>query len=380
MMRVLFNATALRVPLAGVGQYTLRLAQALAAHGGIDLDFFDGHGMSRELRCDPSAQRGRLYTLARDALPGAYAARRWLMQRRFDRGSAGHDLYHEPATLALGFDGPTVLTVHDLSWIRHPQAHPAARVRELERNFVRGLRQATRVITGSSFVKEEIVSACGTPAGRIDVIPHGCDAVFHPRDALATQAARERWCLRHAGYFLCVGTLEPRKNLQLALRAHAQLPEDIRSRFPLAVAGLKGWGASDLGRIAAAGIARGEVRVLGYLPREELVSITAGALALVYPSRYEGFGLPPLEAMACGVPPITSDAASLPELVGDAGIMVDPDDEAALGRAMHSLASDPQLREALAKRALERAAPFTWQASADATMGSYRAALGGESP
>ncbi|MEJ6021931.1 glycosyltransferase family 4 protein [Ramlibacter sp. PS4R-6] len=367
-MRVVFNATALRVPLAGVGQYTLRLAQALQALRTVDLDFFDGRDFSRELHVDASARRARVYARARAAVPAAYAIRRWLLQRRFDAGRAGHDLYHEPATVALRFDGPTVLTVHDLSWIRHPETHPAARVRELERVFAPGLARAARVITGSASVKAEIAREFSYPADRIDVIPHGIDPVFRPRTAEETRAVLDRHGLRHGGYFLCVGTLEPRKNLRLALQGHASLPAALRAKFPLVVAGMAGWGD--------AVVPASQAQLLGYVEREELAGLTAGALALVYPSRYEGFGLPPLEAMACGVPPITGNASSLPEVVGDAGLMVDPDDAAAMTRAMASLAGDAQLRETLGRSALDRARKFTWQASAQATVQSYRLALG----
>lgn len=378
-MRVVFNATALRVPLAGVGQYTLRLAQAMQALGGVDLEFFDGARFSRELNCEASAPRARLYAVARAAVPGAYAVRRLLLQRRFDAAAGRYDLYHEPATLALHFDGPSVLTVHDLSWVRHPEAHPSARVREMERSFARGLAAAARVITGSGFVRDELAQVFAYPAARIDVIPHGFDPLFRPLTADETRPVLERHGLGHAGYFLCVGTLEPRKNLALAIEGHSRLPRDVRERFPLVLAGGAGWRNAELGASLARAAARPEVRKLGYVAREDLAGLTAGALALVYPSRYEGFGLPPLEAMACGVPPVTSNASSLPEVVGDAGITVDPGDAAAMTQAMLSLATDPQLRQALGRRARERAGRFTWRASALATVETYRRARGGRS-
>jgi glycosyltransferase involved in cell wall biosynthesis len=376
MMRVLFNATALRVPLAGVGQYTLRLAQALQALGTVDLDFFDGDVFSPKLRCDPSPRRAGVYAFARSALPAAYGLRRWLLQRRFDQGRAGHDLYHEPATLPLAFAGPTVLTVHDLSWIRHPQAHPAARVRDLERHFARGLAGASRVVTGAEFIKQEIVATFGTLAERIEVIPHGCDPALRPLDAAGTLAVRERHGLEHANYFLCVGTLEPRKNVGLAIEAHAGLPADVRQRHPLVLVGMEGWGNA-LPASARQGQGRGELRLLGYLPRGQLAILIAGALALVYPSRYEGFGLPPLEAMRCGVPPITSNSSALPEVVGDAGLMVDPDDVAGMREAMLTMASDAAFRQECSRRSIARAAPFSWERSAAATAAVYERAVEG---
>ncbi len=364
--------------MTGVGQYTLQLAQALAALRPFDLDFFDGARCSPELYCDPSARRGAMRSWVRRFVPGAYGVKRLLEQRRFDRACGAHDIYHEPATLPLAFKGRTVVTVHDLSWIRHPETHPPERVRALERHFEPALRAVSRVITVSEFVKREIVQVFGLPDSMIQVIPHGRDLIFQPMDAQRTARVLEPLGLSHAGYFLCVGTLEPRKNLALALQAHVALPPALRARHPLVIAGMRGWGASPLGTQVEGELASGEIRVLGYLGREDLARLTAGALALVYPSIYEGFGLPPLEAMACGVPPITSNAASLPEVVGDAGLMVDPSDAAGLADAMREVAEDPATRERLSAQSLHRAEGFSWERCAQATAAAYRRACTGE--
>lgn len=377
MLSVLFNASSLRLPMTGVGQYTLQLARGLAALQAFDLDFFDGAGASRELRCDPSARRGAMRAWVRRLVPRAYDIKRVLEQRRFDRASGGHDLYHEPATLPLAFDGRTVVTVHDLSWIRHPETHPPERVRALARHFGPALRKASFVLTGSAFIKQEIIDGFGLPAATIEVIPHGCDPVFQPMGAEQTDSVLAARGLVHGGYFLSVGTLEPRKNLALAIRAHAALPAALRARHPLVIAGMKGWGDSPLGEQLAAAVASTEIRVAGYLERGDLARMTAGALAMVYPSLYEGFGLPPLEAMACGVPPITSNAASLPEVVGDAGLMVDPSDVDGLAAAMRQIAEDPGKRRELSARSQARARSFTWERCALATAAAYRRVAAG---
>jgi glycosyltransferase involved in cell wall biosynthesis len=360
--------------MTGVGQYTLQLARSLVALDSLELAFFDGTHRSRELRSDPSAARGTARSWVRRLVPGAYEIKRMLEQRRFGRAAEGYDVYHEPATLALAFPGATVVTVHDLSWIRHPETHPPERVRALERHFEPALRGAARVITGAAFVKQEITQIFGVPETLIDVIAHGRDPAFRPLPADETSRVLGPAGLAHGGYFLCVGTLEPRKNLALAIRAHALLPAALRARHPLVIAGMKGWGDSAVGKALAPKVAAGEIRLMGYLERSDLVSLTAGALAMVYPSLYEGFGLPPLEAMACGVPPITSNTSSLPEVVGDAGLMVDPADVDGLSAAMLELAQDSARRGDLSARSLVRAQDFSWERCALATQATYRKA------
>ncbi|ROZ77464.1 glycosyltransferase family 1 protein [Ramlibacter sp. WS9] len=361
--------------MTGVGQYTLQLARSLLALDSLDIAFFDGAHSSRELRSDPSAARGTARSWVRRLVPGAYEIKRMLEQRSFGRAATGYDVYHEPATLALAFPGATVVTVHDLSWIRHPETHPPERVRALERHFEPALRGAARVITGAAFIKQEIMQVFGLPGTLIDVIPHGRDPAFRPLPADETSRVLGPAGLVHGGYFLCVGTLEPRKNLVLAIQAHALLPAALRARHPLVVAGMKGWGDSAVGKQLSAKVAAGDVRLMGYLERGDLVRLTAGALAMVYPSLYEGFGFPPLEAMACGVPAVTSNTSSLPEVVGDAGLMVDPSDVEGLSAAMRELAQDPGRRGDLSARSLSRAQGFSWERCALATQATYRKAF-----
>ena len=177
------------------------------------------------------------------------------------------------------------------------------------------------------------------------------------------------------GYLLSVGTLEPRKNVKTTLQAYASLPAAWRKRHPLVFVGLRGWHGSELDAALQPLLASGDVRVLGYLDRDRLAAVTAGARALVYPSLYEGFGLPPLEAMGCGVPPIVSGDTCLPELVGDAGLTVPALDVAAVANAMRLLCEDDALRARLSGRAVERAAGYTWKRCADETVAVYRRAM-----
>ena len=343
----------------------------------IDVDFFYGAGWSNEVRTKPLPAVRTIISWVHWVLPNSYGAARTLQQRQFTKGGRKkkHDLYHEPNFLAYRFDGPSIITVHDLSWIRYPEMHPVARVRAMNKYFQPGLERAALILTDSEFVREELVEVFGIKPERIRPVLLGVEALFHPRTADETRTVLTANGLLHGQYLLTVGTLEPRKNLAVALRAFMQLAPQIRKRFPLVLVGMKGWHTSALEQQIAPLVAAGEIRQLGYLPREDLAKIIAGATTLIYPSIYEGFGLPPLEAMACGVPVITSNVSSIPEVVGDTGVMVDPQDVDGLAKGMEMLATAPDVREDMARKALARSAQFTWAGCVSQTVDAYRLVL-----
>jgi alpha-1,3-rhamnosyl/mannosyltransferase len=376
-MRVAFNATALTGPLTGVGQYAYQLARRLEAMPGLELFLFYANHFDRKVQPRGDHRVAEVRSIVRRRVPYAYEIARWIRQRQFDRGarSPGFDLYHEPNFLAFDFDGPLVLTAHDLSWVRYPASHPPERVRAMHKFFEPGLRRAQVVLTDSEFVKKEIVEVFGIDAARVRAIPIGLDPVFRPMQLDEMGPALAAHGLQSGRYLLNVGTLEPRKNLERTVRAYTLLPVALRAQFPLVIVGAAGWHTQGIGETLEPLVARGEAKVLGYLERGELAAITAGAAAMVYPSIYEGFGLPPLEAMGCGVPVISSNVSSLPEVVGDAGLLVDPLDVDAIAGAMRTMLEDAGLRESLAAKSLERATRFTWKACAAATFGAYRDAV-----
>ena len=376
MLKLAFGATALLSPLTGIGQYAHHLARGLQQHPGVDVNFFYGTRFSRELAGRPSAAMGKLRVLVRKHVPNPYALRRAIEQWRFDAGvrEAGFDVYHEPSYLALRFAGPTVVTVHDLSWIRFPGTHPPERVKALDRYLEPVLRQASLILTDSAFVAGELTEVFGVRPERIRPVPLGLDPAFRPLEPSHTRAVLTRFGLEHGHYFLSVGTMEPRKNLATTLAAYAALPPAVRSAYPLVLAGMMGWETSALQDVLAPLVRSGEVRTLGYLERADLATVTAGALTMVYPSLYEGFGLPPLEAMGCAVPPIISTAGSLLEVVADCGLAVPAEDAEALRGAMQRMVEDPQARAALAQRSLQRAGTFTWGRCVERTLAAYREA------
>ncbi len=377
-IRVAFNAVPLLSPLTGIGQYTDNLVSQLDRRSDANLFKFYGGGWSFKRPLDKQLRAvGQIKKTIMQAVPYSRMLSRAFQQFRFSSGvnKFKPNLYHETSNLAFKFDGPAVITVHDLSWIRYPEMHPVERVQTMDKYFEPALRRATRIITDSEFVKRELVDVFGVSPEQITPVYLGAEAMFCPLDASETQQALNGHGLQHGGYWLGVGTLEPRKNLQLALNAFIRLPKTVRQSFPMVLIGMMGWRTGALEAQLAPLMRSGEVRVLGYISRAELAILIAGAKALIYPSVYEGFGLPPLEAMCCGVPVITSNVSSLPEVVGDAGILIDPLDVDGLTDQMRRLIDDQGLCQHLASAALIRSQQFSWAKCAESTMQVYRAAL-----
>ena len=376
-MRIALNARILQAPRTGIGQYVAELVNALHSEPDIEITLFHGWGWSSALPDAALPGYSRLTPLLRQ-IPGAYQARRWLEQKRFDQGSAqGIDLYHEPSLWPLAFDGPTVITLHDLTHLHFPDTQPAARLKEIERRLALGVEQAQLILTDSNAIAEEAQEYFGLPAERFVVAPLGVAARFHPREATVIDTVLKAHAVVAREYFLCVGTLEPRKNLTLALRAHAQLPEAVRERFPLLIVGMAGWHREQFSDELRRALAGGHVCLLGYLPDEHVAQLLAGARALVFPSLYEGFGLPVLEAMASGTPVILTRASAMPEVAGAAGNYIDADDAVGLRDAMTRLIDDQAHWQACREAGLQQARLFSWQRCAQATAGAYRQAMGG---
>ncbi|MHB1360265.1 MAG: glycosyltransferase family 4 protein [Rhodocyclaceae bacterium] len=341
----------------------------------------------RGLRCEsgirPPAHTTALalqgvYGLARRLLPKPRAVKNLIEAAAFRyhaRRLPADCLYHEPNFLPQAFAGPTVVTVADLSCFDHPDTHPIERVRILERELPGALQRADHVIVISEASSQALRRWFDVDLARISVTHLAADARFRPYSAALLAPLLATRGLTPGGYVLSVGTLEPRKNLTTLFAAYAGLPAVLRQRYPLIVVGTRGWHDKALMKSASKLIGRGELRLLGYVDDALMPTLYAGAAAFAYPSRYEGFGLPALEAMASGVPVITGNLTSLPEVVGDAGIMVDPDDADALAAYLRQLLEDRDYAENLGRRGLVRARTFSWQRCARETVAVYEKVL-----
>jgi glycosyltransferase involved in cell wall biosynthesis len=236
----------------------------------------------------------------------------------------------------------------------------------------RALAAAARVIAPSRYTRARLLDTCDIDPAIVDVVPNGVGPMFRPGEASA--AVLERLGVQRP-YVLNVGTLQPRKNLVAALGAFGGVVAE-GAPHTLVVAGARGWRDEAVLAALRQPAARARVHVLGRVSDEDLVELYQGADCLLFPSLYEGFGLPVLEAMACGTPVICADRTSLPEVAGEAGVLVDPDDPAAFAAELRELLGSPARRQELAAAGIRRARQFTWQRAAELTVAAYRRALG----
>ncbi|WP_347902866.1 glycosyltransferase family 1 protein [Pseudomonas purpurea] len=376
-MQIALNARVLQAPRTGIGHYLAELVTALRHEPDLELSLFHGWGWNAALPEAAMPGYSRLTPWLRQ-IPGAYQARRWLEQRRFDNGlPKAIDLYHEPSLWPLAFKGPTLITLHDLTHLHFPATQPPARLKEIERRLSHGVQHARLILTDSQFIADEARQHFSLPSERFVVAPLGVGARFHPRSDETLLPTLRPLGVKPQQYWVCVGTLEPRKNLSLALRAHGQLPEAVRQRFPLLVIGMAGWEQGQFSDALRKSLASGHVRLLGYLPDEQVAHLVAGARGLVFPSLYEGFGLPVLEAMASGTPVILTRRSAMPEVAGDAGTYIEPDDVDGLSQAMARLIDDHVYWLHCREAGLQRAKLFSWQRCASVTAQAYRQAMGG---
>ncbi|HEC22452.1 MAG TPA: glycosyltransferase family 1 protein, partial [Chloroflexi bacterium] len=268
--------------------------------------------------------------------------------------------------------GPSVVTIFDLSFLRYPERLTAGRRLYLRLITAASARRARRVIAISESGREEITRLLGVPAPRVDVALPGVSPYFRPLPRQEVESFRARRGLPER-IILYVGTLEPRKNLEMLIRAYARLPQ--RRTVKLALVGGKGWQFERIFALIEALGLEEDVLTPGYVPADELPMWYNSAEVFVYPSVYEGFGLPLLEAMACGLPVVASNTTSLPEAVGPDGLLLPPDDARAWTETLSGLLSDPAARSALAERGRQRARRFTWEQTARQVVASYRRAL-----
>lgn len=270
--------------------------------------------------------------------------------------------------------GKKVVTVHDMVYKTFPETVRGRTKYMLDAGLKRSIRRADLIVTDSEFSKKEIIKYFPKCESRIRVVPCGVDLErFHPCTEPQRIPDVKKSLEIEGDYFLYVGTIEPRKNLERLISAYAAFTRKIGENAPkLVLAGGKGWLDKGIySRVEKLGMEK-NIIFTKYVPSEDMNPLMCGAMAFVFPSLYEGFGMPPLEAMACGVPVLTSGEASLPEVTGDCAVICDAYDVKSIAKGLYRLYSDEKLREELSRRGLERAQGFTWERSAKMLMDVYR--------
>jgi glycosyltransferase involved in cell wall biosynthesis len=368
-MRICLDISAALNQGAGIGRYTRELALALnQLPNRPELLLF--HNRQSAVRLPPS-----LEALPRLQIPLNNRAWRlflWVglpLPMKWRTPLERCQLFHGTDSLAPRTTVPTVLTIHDLSPLLFPQHHTRFH-RLYSRYALPGIaRRAQVIITDSAATRDDVISHLHIAPERTRVIHLGVDhARFHPCDTAQAQASVQQALGLTPPYLLAIGTLEPRKNLPALLRAYAQLAPDSPT---LVLAGGQGWGDTQLTTIVQQLGIQDRVRFTGFVPDALLPDLYTGAYFFIYPSLYEGFGLPVLEALSCGAPVITSKISSLPEVAGDVALLADPHDIDDLAQQMRILLSNAELRMHLHDAGPIQAAQFTWQRTAQQTLEVY---------
>jgi glycosyltransferase involved in cell wall biosynthesis len=366
----------LHEPLTGVGHYTLELARALARESPAEeFDFLSQHPYLPVVKDHDDSHSTPPNLNFIQTVRGKINRYWWLIGLPQYIREHGISLFHGTNyDIPLWKFCPTVLTIHDLSLLLHSQTHEAVSVRR-SRRLPLMARTATMIVTPSESVRREVCEHLPVRPQKVVAIVEAARSLFRPMPETETIATRQRLGIED-DFLLFVGTLEPRKNLVTLVRAYETLSRVMDKRLPqLVIVGKKGWLNDDLFATVKASGVEGRINLTGYLTDEELCALYSSCRVFIYPSLYEGFGLPPLEAMACGAPVVTSRIASIAEVTGNAARLFDPQDVEALTRELHALLTNEQERRHLAALGLKRAAEFSWERTARATREVYEEAL-----
>jgi glycosyltransferase involved in cell wall biosynthesis len=367
-MNIAFDARPLTLYKTGIGKYTENLFRHLKdADSNVNLYLYSNRDMIIKGEKDVACTGG---TFAK------YNSSLWfqLSLPFYLNKQSGNkiDLFHGAmAMLPLAVRMPTVVTIYDLVLEKFPETMHWKNWLSLKTLMRVSARKASKIIAISENTKKDIIDYFRIDEEKIRVIHLGINSQFSPQPDSNEAEVLSKYNLT-GGYILSVGTLEPRKNFHRLINAYKMVASSGQKTPKLVIIGGQGWGNEELGKVVRESGLDERVRLAGYVPDEDLPILYRQAAAFVYPSLYEGFGLPPLEAMACGTPVITSNLSSIPEVVGDAAMLIDPYNTAEIAQAIASVLKNEGLRDNLRTSGLARSRLFNWDKTARETLSLYR--------
>lgn len=376
-MHIIVNAIPLLSKLTGVGAYTLNISQKLLElYPTYQYTFYYGY-TSNKLITYSNTRQGRILSLIKKILKGIPCSRNFVRTVVNRIKLKNFDVYFEPNFIPyLNVKArATVTTVHDFSFYRKDW-EPKDRYEFFKANFLKQIYKSRIIISPSEFIKKEVLDKLTFPEERVVTIHHGIDhAVFNQNHTDYAGQNSLRGNIKKLGnYLLFVGTIQPRKNLKGLIHAYTLLPAPFQKDFKLLLVGFEGWNHKDINETI---MKNKNIHVFDSVSNnDELAELYRSASLFVFPSFYEGFGFPPLEAMACGCPVVVSNTSSLPEVCGDAAYYIDPHNVESIANGILRVTEDENLRKKLIQKGLERVKLFTWETSAQKHREVFERALG----
>jgi len=378
--KILIDGLSLLSPFTGVAKYTYENASRLQKEYSDRYEWFYDYGFhSKNLIETESVKQSENFLKKLKSVIVSNALLKSLIRKTLSAvshlTSPSYDLYWQPNYIPQNVKAKKIVTtVHDFSFHIQPEWHPQERFEYYQENFWKKAAASDWIITGSNFTKQEIIKYMDYPEEKITVIYHAVDhEVYRMHEEEALHSTKEKFSLNET-FLLFVGSIEPRKNLLNLLKAYHLLPEGIKENYPLILVGFKGWENREI--MQEIDKEKEHIHYLGYLSNEELAHVYSLATLFIYPSLYEGFGIPPLEAMACGTAVIASRTASIPEVCIDAVVYIDPNSSQDIAEKITELLGMPEKRNVLVKKGLVHSKHFTWDKAAKEHLKVFEKVIG----
>jgi glycosyltransferase involved in cell wall biosynthesis len=355
--KILIDSISLLSPSTGIGRYTYEICNLIKNEGKFDNTFYYGY-YSKKLLVPEKQTNSKFVKSIISKNENLKKIVRWLAFKSAKLIPRKFDLYFQPNFIVNENIKATkiVTAVHDFSCIKYKEFHPKERIDYFEKFFLKNINKSDHIICFSEFTKNEIVEILNYPKEKISVLYHGIQKnIFYKKENITSNIKLPK------KFILSVGSIEPRKNLITLLNAYDKLNDVIKNEYKLVLVGFKGWENKEIMNL----IKKNKIIYLGYISDDELSNVYNLATCFIFPSLYEGFGLPPIEAMACGTPVIASNISCIPEICGEAAIYFNPFDVEELSNMMTNLLNNIDLQNKLALLGIERASKYNWNNSAE---------------